>query len=145
MAHINIYNSVTGQGQSIEVTGTTWGEVKSQIPGLRSDMRVMIKENKMDVTHDSAEMPVGIGKDSSGNSNGKDYTLFLMASKQKGAKNSGDNNVLTHIKEDIKNYVEAKFKYLEEKFMKSEERALSDIEKEALKKEADRLSSTDSF
>lgn len=133
MAEIIVYSSITGSTQVLTVTGTTWGEVKNQIPGLRSDMRVMIKETKMDVTHDGAEMPVGIGKNSSGNPNGKDYTLFLMASKQKGAS-------LDNIKEEIKAYIDQKFKELEESFDIEEEKKLDELEKEALKKEADKMS-----
>lgn len=66
-----------------DITATTWGELKGRIPNYDPNMKAMIKENKMTLENDGAILPIGIGKDSSGNSNGTDFTLFLTPTKVK--------------------------------------------------------------
>lgn len=78
---------------------TTWGELQKHLRGWNSSMIAMIKENKTNLEHKDAELPVGIGKDARGNSNGKDFTLFLLASKVK----SGDNSPIAEKLEELKN------------------------------------------
>jgi hypothetical protein len=78
---------------------STWGELQGHLRGWNNSMIAMIKENKTNLEHKDAELPVGIGKDARGNSNGKDFTLFLLASKVK----SGDDSQLTEKLEELKN------------------------------------------
>jgi hypothetical protein len=108
MANIIVFNTTTHTPSVISVTGTTWGEIKSQIPGYFAGMKVMIKETKLNVDHDQAEMPVGIGKDGNGNPNGMDYTLFLMPSKQKGAINDNQREEIKDWAEEVKRDIESK-------------------------------------
>lgn len=142
MANIIVFDTTTHSATSVSVTGTTWGEVKSQIPGFRSDMRVMIKETRMNVDNDGAEMPVGIGKDSSGNSNGKDYTLFLMPSKQKGAISTSTKDAIQAwealVIEDIREKTQHLINYFEN-MEKLTEARLSEEEVKKLAEEAKNL------
>lgn len=123
---------------------TTWGELQTHLRGWNSSMIAMIKENKTNLEHKDAELPVGIGKDARGASNGKDFTLFLLASKVK----SGDNSPLTEkleelqslrldIINDISSTINEKFNEIEELIKEMEDTLDEELnEEEELAKQA---------
>lgn len=140
--NILVFNTITNTPSKVEnFQGNTWGELKRHLSGYDKSMVAMIKENKTNLEHDGAELPVGIGKDSRGNPNGSDFTLFLMAGKVKSG-----NYDLTIIKSEIlsemTDIINEKFKMLDKLF---EERInsleSSDEELENLAKEAQALQS----
>lgn len=140
--NILVFNTITNTPSKIEnFQGNTWGELKQALSGYDKSMVAMIKENKTNLEHDGAELPVGIGKDSRGNANGSDFTLFLMAGKVK----SGNTDLITlkaELISEINDIISEKFKLLDELFAeKVKSLDLSDSETEQLAKEAQSLQS----
>jgi hypothetical protein len=73
---------------------TTWGELKQHLPNYDSSrMKAMVKENKTDLSDDGALLPTGIGKNSKNESNGKDFTLFLLPTKVKSGNEITEKNI----------------------------------------------------
>jgi hypothetical protein len=99
MRSILVFDTTTNKATPYDnLPVNTWGELQTHLRGWNSSMIAMIKENKTNLEHKDAELPVGIGKDARGNSNGKDFTLFLLASKVK----SGDNSPIAEKLEELK-------------------------------------------
>jgi uncharacterized protein YfkK (UPF0435 family) len=115
---ILVFDTTTNTPSTIEnFQGNTWGELKAKLPRYDKSMVAMIKENKTNLEHDGAELPVGIGKNSRGEPNGADFTLFLMAGK---VKSGNENPDLLEIKAEliaeINEVIDEKFKELTDLF-----------------------------
>jgi hypothetical protein len=130
------------------VVATTWGELKSKISNYDSNMKAMIKENKMTLENDGAILPIGIGKDSSGNSNGTDFTLFLTPTKVKSGNELLDYiDILTaNLKEDLDSLLKEELDTYKNNVVKAIESFIDevpktniDIEENALRQEAQKL------
>lgn len=77
---IRVYNSQTSKLEVIEMSGTTWGDLKKHLKekGLyNNDMSATIRENRMSLVDDGAVLPTQLAD------NSIDCSIFLVPNKNK--------------------------------------------------------------
>ena len=77
MRKVTVVSTQSNEKKEVSSNATTWGQLKedSIVAGmLNGDMKVTVRETRVDLAHEDAELPTG------------DFTIFLFPAKVKSGK-----------------------------------------------------------
>lgn len=75
MRKVTVVSTQANERNEINSDATTWGALRNEISHLMTgEMKVTVRETRVDLSHEEAELPTG------------DFTIFLFPSKVKSGK-----------------------------------------------------------
>jgi len=75
MRTVTVVSTQANERREIQSDATTWGQLKREISSMMTgDMKVTVRETRVDLSHEDAELPTG------------NFTIFLFPNKVKSGK-----------------------------------------------------------